>query len=100
MPKMSRIRSNRRNDKELKDSKSAIPLGSITYSKWSGRFTWTAIIQGAIVALLTAMLAAFVATTGYPSLLVQTMLLVINVAAPGHEVISLQNKGFSDSLPI
>jgi len=44
------------------------------YSKWAGRFTWTAIIQGAIVALLTAMLAAFVATTGYPSLLVQTVL--------------------------
>ncbi len=38
------------------------------------RFTWTAIIQGAIVALLTAMLAAFVATRGYPALLVRAML--------------------------
>jgi hypothetical protein len=71
---MPRIRSSRRNDKELQDSTSAIPIGSIAYSKWAGRFTWTAIIQGSIVALLTAMLAAFVATTGYPTLLVQTML--------------------------
>jgi hypothetical protein len=71
---MPRIRSSRRNDKELQDSTSAIPIGSIAYSKWAGRFTWTAIIQGSIVALLTAMLAAFVATTGCPTLLVQTML--------------------------
>ena len=51
-----------------------ISLGSIAYNKWAGRFTWTAIIQGAIVALLTAMLAAFVVMTGYPVLLVQAML--------------------------
>ena len=79
MSKMSRIRSNRRNDKELQDSKSAIPLGSITYSKWAGRFTWTAIIQGAIVALLTAMLATFVATTGYPSQLVKAVLSISQI---------------------
>ena len=80
MPKMSRTRrSSRRSDKESQDSTGAIPLGSIAYSKWAGRFTWTAIIQGAIVALLTALLAAFVATTDYPSLLVQTMLSIPQV---------------------
>lgn len=71
------MRSSRRNDKEQQqDDSSAIPLGTVADSKWAGRFTWTAIIQGAIVALLTAMLAAFVATTGYPTLLVQAMLSV------------------------
>jgi hypothetical protein len=80
MPKMSRTRrSRRRSDKELQDSTGAISLGSIAYSKWAGRFTWIAIIQGAIAALLTALLAAFVATTGYPSLLVQTMLSIPQV---------------------
>jgi hypothetical protein len=80
MPKMSRTRrSSRRSDKELQDSTGAIPLGSIAYSKWAGRFTWTARVQGAIVALLTALLAAFVATTGYPSLLIQTMLSIPQV---------------------
>ena len=70
--------SDKRNDKELdkeeKKNAHAVPLRLMAYSQWAGRFTWTAIIQGAIVALLTAMLAAFVATTGYPILLVQAML--------------------------
>jgi hypothetical protein len=71
---VSSMRSSRRNDKESHKSTGALPLESISYSKWASRFTWTAIIQGAIVALLTALLAAFVGTTSYPSLLVQTML--------------------------
>lgn len=81
---MSKIRS-KRNDKEQqeegKDNSSSTnsSLGSMAYSKWAGRFTWTAIIQGAIVALLTVMLAAFVATTGYPILLVQAMLSIPQV---------------------
>jgi hypothetical protein len=54
-------------------------FGIIAYSKWSARFTWTAIIQGAIVALLTAMLAAFAATSGYPILLVEAMLSIPQV---------------------
>jgi uncharacterized integral membrane protein len=69
---MFRMRSSKRKDKEQQQeeekknsSAATIPLGAVAYSKWAGRFTWTAIIQGAIVALLTAMLAAFVATTGY-----------------------------------
>ena len=75
MTKMPRKRSmGGRNDIESHDITRPIPLGSIAYSKWAGRFTWTAIIQGAIVALLTAMLAAFVVMTGYPVLLVQAML--------------------------
>jgi hypothetical protein len=47
---------------------------TISYSKWSGRFIWTAIIQGAIVALLTAMLAAFSVGIEYPRKLVEMML--------------------------
>src|SRR5918995_6873948 len=47
---------------------------TISYSKWSGRFTWAAIIQGAIVALLTAMLAAFSVGMEYPRKLVEMML--------------------------
>jgi hypothetical protein len=60
--KMSRMRRNsRKNDKEQQgeeDRSTAIPSGTVAYSKWAGRFTWTAIIQGAIVALLNATLAA------------------------------------------
>jgi len=80
MIEMSRIRSGRRNDKERleeegdDDNSSDIPSEVVAYSKWSGRFTWTSIIQGAMVALLTAMLATFVATTGYPSQLVKALL--------------------------
>jgi hypothetical protein len=74
------MRSSKRNGKERVDeSRRAIPLRNIACSKWAGRFTWTAIIQGAIVALLTAMLAAFVATTDYPILLVQAMLSIPQV---------------------
>ena len=47
---------------------------TISYSKWSSRFTWAAIIQGAIVALLTAMLAAFSVGMEYPRKLVEMML--------------------------
>jgi hypothetical protein len=54
-------------------------LGTVAYSKWSARFTWAAIIQGAIVGLLTAMLAAFAATSGYPILLVEAMLSIPQV---------------------
>jgi hypothetical protein len=45
-----------------------------SYSKWSGRFTWTAIIQDAIVSVLTAMLAAFSIGMEYPLKLVEMML--------------------------
>lgn len=45
-----------------------------TYSAWSGRFTWAAIIQGAIVTLMTAMLAAYSAGTLYPQALVGMVL--------------------------
>jgi hypothetical protein len=83
---MFRMRSSKRKDKEEQEnggerdsSTATIPLGAVAYSKWAGRFTWTAIIQGAIVALLTAMLAAFVATTGYPILLVQATLSIPQV---------------------
>jgi hypothetical protein len=70
-----------RNNKEHQEDRgrSPIPLRAVAYSKWAGRFTWAAIIQGAIVALLTAMLAAFVATTGYPVLLVEAMLSIPQV---------------------
>jgi len=44
------------------------------YSRWSGRFTWAAIIQGAAVAVLTALLAAITAWTAYPFKLVEMML--------------------------
>jgi hypothetical protein len=43
-------------------------------SKWAGRFTWAAIIQGGIVALLTAMLAGFSIGMEYPRQLVEMML--------------------------
>jgi hypothetical protein len=90
---MSTIRSSKRTDKDQqeeekgeKDGKdnSSInaantSLGAVAYSKWAARFTWAAIIQGAIVALLTAMLAAFAATTGYPILLIETMLSIPQV---------------------
>jgi hypothetical protein len=49
-------------------------LPTISYNKWSGRFTWAAIIQGAIVALLTAMLAAFSVGTEIPRKLVEMIL--------------------------
>lgn len=61
------------------DNSTNTSLGTVAYSKWSARFTWTAIIQGAIVALLTAMLAAFAATSGYPILLVEAMLSIPQV---------------------
>jgi hypothetical protein len=54
---MSRIRSGRRNDKERleeegdDDNSSHIPSEVVAYSKWSGPFTWTSIIQGAVVGL-------------------------------------------------
>ena len=54
--------------------KSPLSQPTISYSKWSGRFTWTAIIQSAIVALLTAMLAAFSVGMEYPLKLVEMML--------------------------
>lgn len=44
------------------------------YNRWSGRFIWTAIIQGAAVAFLTTLLAAFAAGTIYPFKLVEMML--------------------------
>ena len=47
---------------------------AISHNKWSSRFTWAAIIQGAIVALLTAMLAAFSVGMEYPRKLVEMML--------------------------
>jgi hypothetical protein len=89
---MSTIRSSKRTDKDQqeeeegekdgKDNRSNAAntsSGIVAYSKWAARFTWAAIIQGAIVALLTAMLAAFAATTGYPILLVETMLSIPQV---------------------
>lgn len=92
---MSTIRSSKRTDKDQEEeeegekdrkdrkddsSNSAnTSLGAVAYSKWAARFTWAAIIQGAIVALLTAMLAAFAATTGYPILLVEAMLSIPQV---------------------
>ena len=72
--------SGRRNDKERleeegnDDNSNDVPSEVVAYSKWWGRLTWTSIIQGAMVALLTAMLATFVATTGYPSQLVKAVL--------------------------
>jgi len=47
---------------------------AISYSKWASRFTWAVIIQGAIVALLTAMLAAFSLGMEYPRKLVEMIL--------------------------
>lgn len=43
-------------------------------SIWSVRFTWAAIIQGAVVGVLTAMLAIIVASTQFPYKLVEMML--------------------------
>jgi hypothetical protein len=90
---MSTIRSSsRRTDKDQqeeeewekygKDNSSKVTntsLGAVAYSNWSARFTWAAIIQGAIVALLTTMLAAFAATKGYPILLIEAMLSIAQV---------------------
>lgn len=89
---MSTIRSSKRTDKDQQEEEEGekdrkdntsnstnTPLGAVAYSKWAARFTWAAIIQGAIVALLTAMLAAFAATTGYPILLVEAMLSIPQV---------------------
>jgi hypothetical protein len=45
-----------------------------TVGKWSSRFTWTAIIQGSVVAVLTAMLATITATTELPQKLVEIMI--------------------------
>lgn len=42
--------------------------------KWSTRFTWVAIIQGVVVAILAAMLAIITATTNLPQKLVEMML--------------------------
>jgi hypothetical protein len=47
---------------------------TVLVSKWSTRFTWAAIIQGAVVGILTAMLAAITATTEFPRKLVEMML--------------------------
>ena len=89
---MSTIRSSSRTDKDQQEEEEGekdgkdnssnaanTSLGAVAYSKWAARFTWAAIIQGAIVALLTAMLAAFAGTTGYPILLVETMLSIPQV---------------------
>ena len=54
--------------------RSPLSQPTISYSKWASRFTWTAIIQGAIVALLTAMLAAFSVGMEYPLKLVEMIL--------------------------
>jgi hypothetical protein len=43
-------------------------------SKWSNRFTWTAIIQGAIVTALAIMLRTVVITTSSAQNLVSTVL--------------------------
>ena len=64
---------------------------AIPYSKWSGRFTWAAIIQGAIVALLTAMLAAFSVGMEYPRKLVE--MLIAQPAIGFSEVTALAGLG-------
>jgi hypothetical protein len=72
--------NNQKNTGEIEEQKrqsNTSPLQppiAIAYSKWSDRFTWAAIIQGAIVALLTAMLAAFSLGMEYPLKLVEMML--------------------------
>lgn len=68
------IRKNRPDGATEQWRESKGPSSNVPYSKWSGRFTWTAIIQGAIVALLTAMLAAFSIGMEYPRQLVGMML--------------------------
>ena len=55
-------------------SKDRTPGLPLYYSKWAHRFTWAAIIQGGIVALLTAMLAGFSVSMEYPRKLVEMML--------------------------
>ena len=80
MKKLFRMRSSKRNDIDLQEGKNSsgatVSLGEPlhTASGQAGRFTWTSIIRGAIEALLTAMLAAFVGTTGFPTMLVQATL--------------------------
>ena len=76
MSPTGRKTNNRRNaEKEQRQvERSPLSQPTISYSKWSGRFTWTAIIQSAIVALLTAMLAAFSVGMEYPLKLVEMML--------------------------
>lgn len=64
---------------------------AIPYSKWSGRFTWAAIIQGAIVALLTAVLAAFSVGMEYPRKLVE--MLIAQPAIGFSEVTALAGLG-------
>lgn len=71
---MFAIRKNKVDSAKEQKSEDNGPSAGLLYSKWSGRFTWTAIIQGAIVALLTAMLAAFSIGMEYPQQLVEMML--------------------------
>jgi hypothetical protein len=67
--------SDKQRDKQSAGDDNAI----IIVSKWSVRFTWAAIIQGAVVAVLTAMLAIIVATSEFPHKLVQMMLVTPSI---------------------
>ena len=58
----------------MAEPRKADGFSAIHYSTWSGHFTWVAIIQGAIVALLTALLAAFSIGTEFPRKLVEMMI--------------------------
>ena len=53
------------------DRTPALPL---YHSKWASRFTWAAIIQGSVVALLAILLAGFSIGLEYPRKLVEMML--------------------------
>ncbi len=65
-------RENGRGPQNRRDAPSSVTAA--IDSKWSGRFTWTAMIQGAIIAALTLMLALISAITLLPQNLVEIVL--------------------------
>jgi hypothetical protein len=63
-----------RDDTSIGQSNSGSSRQKATIGRWSTRFTWAAIFQGSVVAILTAILAAITATTELAQNLVEMML--------------------------
>jgi hypothetical protein len=63
-----------RDDTSIGQSNSGSSRQKATIDRWSTRFTWAAIFQGSVVAILTAILAAITATTELAQNLVEMML--------------------------
>lgn len=63
-----------RDDTSIGQSNSGSSRQKATIGRWSTRFTWAAIFQGSVVAILTAILAAITTTTELAQNLVEMML--------------------------